>query len=289
MISIVIPLYNKEKTIERCIKSALNQSFKDIECIVIDDGSSDRSASIVKQIKDSRIRYIYQTNQGVSAARNKGVAESLGEWILFLDADDILLNNACENLLTSAKENGLSCAAGNFFSQYKENKILHSYTASHIVSKPFKEWYKEDFCPRTGSAIFRKEILLENNFDERLQRYEDAASLFEIMRYHKFAYNSKPVMIYTDDCKGLSGACKDISRDFIFHIDLGSKKGWEKLVLLHLLNEGLRTYPQHKSQLKDQSKANELALFAEKFIFFITRCMRKIQRGCCGRFYKKNH
>ena len=87
-ISVIIPLYNKARYIERAIFSVLKQTYQDYEIIIVDDGSTDGSADIVKSINDERIRYVWQENSGPGAARNKGIALSLGEIIAFLDADD---------------------------------------------------------------------------------------------------------------------------------------------------------------------------------------------------------
>ena len=88
MISVVIPLYNKEKQIAHTLQSVFNQTFQDFEVVIVDDGSTDGSVVEVEKFSDSRIRLIHQKNAGVSAARNRGIEEAKGDLIAFLDADD---------------------------------------------------------------------------------------------------------------------------------------------------------------------------------------------------------
>ena len=99
MISIVTPVYNSENYIEETIKSVLEQSYTDWEWILVDDGSADRSAEIIEQYNDSRIRLIRQKNKGAAAARNRGIEAAKGRYIAFLDADDIWDPNKLTNSL----------------------------------------------------------------------------------------------------------------------------------------------------------------------------------------------
>jgi glycosyltransferase involved in cell wall biosynthesis len=102
-LSIIIPIYNGEKYIERAIKSILNQDAAEIEIIIIDDGSKDNSYSVCEQFakKCKQIKLIHSENKGVSHARNIGINEAKGEWIAFLDADDYLLESAIETMMKS--------------------------------------------------------------------------------------------------------------------------------------------------------------------------------------------
>lgn len=88
MISVVIPLYNKEKQIAHTLQSVFNQTFQNFEVVIVDDGSTDGSVAEVEKLSDSRIRLIHQKNAGVAAARNRGIEEAKGDLIAFLDADD---------------------------------------------------------------------------------------------------------------------------------------------------------------------------------------------------------
>lgn len=98
-ISIIIPVYNKEAYIDRCLSSILKQTYTSFECIIIDDGSTDKSYEICKKYSemDSRIRILQQKNKGPSSARNKGLAEVISPWVTFVDADDYLIPSYLEN------------------------------------------------------------------------------------------------------------------------------------------------------------------------------------------------
>jgi len=99
VISVVIPLFNKEKHVARALNSVISQSFDDFEVIVVDDGSTDRSVSVVRRFADPRINIIQQPNSGVSAARNRGVMAAKADLIAFLDSDDEWLPDHLETLL----------------------------------------------------------------------------------------------------------------------------------------------------------------------------------------------
>lgn len=101
MISIIVPVYNAQKYIKRCVESIVNQSYQKWELILIDDGSKDDSSLICDEFKqtDSRIHVIHTVNQGASAARNRGLDEAAGDYITFVDADDWVETNHLEVLL----------------------------------------------------------------------------------------------------------------------------------------------------------------------------------------------
>jgi glycosyltransferase involved in cell wall biosynthesis len=106
MISVIVPVYNTEKYLDRCIQSILAQTYTDFELLLIDDGSTDSSGAICDKYaeQDSRVRVFHKENGGVTSARKLGVLESCGEYIFLLDADDYIYKNSLVNLLTNMKE-----------------------------------------------------------------------------------------------------------------------------------------------------------------------------------------
>ena len=206
MISVIIPLYNKESCIERTIKSVLNQSFRDFELVIVDDGSTDKSAEIVKSISDKRIRYAYKQNGGVSSARNYGVQIAKYDWIFFLDADDILLDNAFHSLFECVQiYNNVQVVVGGCIIQNGNDKKAIVPSKKKILKKPLKSWWLNDIFPRTGNLLITKKAFLSlGEFDERLSFNEDYGFLLRMLSIYEVACSPFATMIYTDDSKTLS-------------------------------------------------------------------------------------
>ena len=117
MVSCIIPVYNTQKYLHRCIESVLAQTFTDWEMLLIDDGSTDASGSICDEyaVKDKRIRVFHKENGGISSARNVGLNYAQGEWIFFVDSDDSLPKTSLESLLSRSSDANI-IAGGFFFS-----------------------------------------------------------------------------------------------------------------------------------------------------------------------------
>ncbi len=131
MISIIIPLYNKELSIGRTIESVLKQTYASFELIIVDDGSTDHSAAVVEKILDERIRLIKKSNGGVSSARNKGVEEAKYDWVAFLDADDLWHEDyLLEISKVIAKQIDIEGIATDFATVNKDGTVLKSREAN---------------------------------------------------------------------------------------------------------------------------------------------------------------
>lgn len=124
LISIIVPIYNKERHLNNCLESISKQDYENMEIILINDGSKDRCHDIIKEWigKESRIKYYFQTNQGVALTRNKGISLAKGKYVFFVDADDTIERNAISKLVNEATKTNADIVVSNFIEK-KENKI----------------------------------------------------------------------------------------------------------------------------------------------------------------------
>ena len=159
-VSIIIPIYNSDKTIDRCLKSIINQTYRNIEVICINDGSFDNSYKILQNYlrTDSRIKVINQTNKGVSSARNNGIKNSTGKYIMFVDADDYLKNNMIELLVKSIKKDSSDLLICNYDVKCK------NYIKEHKSIKNDKVMNKKEFLKDYGK--FQKGELINQPWNK---------------------------------------------------------------------------------------------------------------------------
>lgn len=277
MISVIIPLYNKENSIEGTIQSVLKQKG-DFEIVVIDDGSSDRSCEEVKAIQDKRIKLVTQPNGGPSRARNTGIDNAKGEWLLFLDADDKLLPGALQSFIDLSKRYPqIRCFAFDFIISRKEGENkFYNKKGVRFFNNPIKGWCKRLLFPRTGAAFFRKDVLDKFRFNNQLRRYEDAEWLFRIMGENVFVRCGKPIMVYCTEYAEASRRRKDIGEDFMGHLQFQGKKIWEQVALFLLLKEAYQTYPSEASVLyKNLGIAKARLLIIRALSYYCTLIIRK--------------
>ncbi len=163
LISVIIPVYKVEKYLDRCVDSVVNQTYKNLEIILVDDGSPDNCPAMCDEWakKDSRIRVIHKGNGGVSAARNTGLDIAKGEYIGFVDSDDYIDSTMYEKLLKKAKESDADLTMCRYF-EFDENKNLTKVNeinltkcdSSNIVSFYINDYYsKKDDCIVTNNVM----------------------------------------------------------------------------------------------------------------------------------------
>jgi len=179
-VSVIIPIFNVENYLDECLKSIINQTLKNIEIICINDGSTDCSSEIIKKYRneDSRIVSIYQSNKGLSFARNVGLKIAKGEYVYFIDSDDFLELNALEELYLYAKKHDLDIIYFNakcIFSSYELEKKFENYKHYYNRNKDYnliisgKEMFMEmtennDYRVHACLQMLKLKFLLENEF-----------------------------------------------------------------------------------------------------------------------------
>ena len=189
MISIIVPIYNVEKYLSKCIESLLNQTYKDIEVILVNDGSKDDSLKICREfeIKDKRVIVINQKNRGVSAARNVGIEKASGEYIGFIDPDDWVEKDMYYDMIQEFSNNEVEMVICGYNYYDEEGKIdlsrIYDKRESEYVSQKKIMSMFSDIPPtiRHGvvNKLFRKETVSEQRFDEKLHSSEDVLFLCE--------------------------------------------------------------------------------------------------------------
>lgn len=196
MVSVIIPVYNCESSIDECIKSIVEQTYHNWEIIIIDDGSTDNTYNkVVSWIKsDVRIRVFQQDNQGSGSARNKGIEKAVGEYIAFLDGDDFWINcNALQEIMFAIKDETYD-VLGTFYSSYRDGKLIEisrhrSYFLTEEKLGKWIDFQDEQDCYGFCSYLYRRSFLLEHNikFPSYL-RFQDPPFLAKVLEITKRYY-----------------------------------------------------------------------------------------------------
>lgn len=211
-VSIIIPVYNSEKYLDRCITSVMSQSYTNIEIILVDDGSKDNSGIICDKYanEDSRIKVIHKENGGVSAARNDGIALSTGNDIAFIDSDDYVPEDYIQGLYKTLSEDNADLSVGSILYISGENKDAN-YTEDCIVKFDYSDNVnKKNFLELNSlfllygpvNKLYKKYIILENNimFPEDTSYGEDLLFNLEYLKKCKtVSYREQPYYYYVRD------------------------------------------------------------------------------------------
>lgn len=181
-VSIIVPIYNVEKYLEECLKSILLQSFKNYELILINDGSTDLSKSIVEKFwKDSRVIYVEQENKGLSEARNRGIEEAKGDYITFIDSDDWISNEYLENMISCAINEDADIVSMSYCQikgkEKKERRRYYKVFETNCADSLFG-FYDNNYA---WGKLIRTSIVKNNHirFPAKM-RYEDVGTMYKI-------------------------------------------------------------------------------------------------------------
>lgn len=204
-ISVIVPIYNTEEYLEKCIQSLINQTYSNLEIILVNDGSKDDCGKICEEYakNDLRIKYIYQNNMGVSAARNTGLKEATGDFIAFVDSDDYIENNMYEILYNNIKETNsdISIVASNYI---KDNKVIGVNTNSDIKKKVLNTnealkifFSPNDFGNGLCDKLISKQLFGEERFKDNVKNGEESYIIIKLLcNAKKIVYENKPLYNY---------------------------------------------------------------------------------------------
>jgi len=198
-ISVIIPVYNVEKYLARCIDSVLAQTFADFECILIDDGSPDNSPAICDEYakKDDRIKVIHQKNGGVSSARNAGLDIAQGEWVTFIDSDDWIKENMLEILYNNAINNDCKISFCGYERVLEDRKVFLEPKTKTVkqfctLTARINMWNNKYYCANTmwGGVILRECI------ETRKIRFNTDVKCGQDLLFVFFCYGETDKLIY---------------------------------------------------------------------------------------------
>jgi glycosyltransferase involved in cell wall biosynthesis len=294
MISVIMPVYNAEKYLKESIESILSQTESFFEFIIINDGSTDRSAEIITSYDDDRIVYVYQENQGEAAARNKGLALAKGDYIVWQDADDISLPNRLNRLKQTIEQSEEIGYVHSDMLLINENGSPIGYWQSQNISKD----RVSSFLLKVGtpfnnpSMIIRKQILGQSTYDVDLKIGTDTDMISKIFNGRLSVHINEPLLLYRRHGNNLSATgnyddhfqhvTKFLERNQLVNlfpeINWSSDKNQDNeakalvLLSLFLFRRGMFV---HSNYYLNEAKKIQVSSDCEKFIIAIANLILK--------------
>ncbi len=273
-ISIIVPVYNVEKYLSKSLESLINQTFRDIEIICVNDGSTDGSGKILEDFarKDSRIKVICQENSGVSAARNSGIEAAQGRFVMFLDGDDYYTRDACkiayDTICTDNSDIAVFGMIEKYGIFYKGGRVNRSIKKALKTKNP-DLWKFQTFC---WNKIYRIEFIKKNNikFPIGVKNSEDGIfSLICLFNTSKFSFIDKSLYVYRKNRAGCATASSNgIQNDFeafkiFYEMDIFQKQSMDvQLRVVEKFCSGIWSYYK-------QQRSKKCSMDIQAFLEFI--------------------
>lgn len=225
-VSIIVPIYNVEKYLSRCIDSLLAQTYENIEIILVDDCATDKSGEIAKDYakkNPEKCKYVKrEKNGGLAAARNTGIKEALGAWLSFIDSDDWISKNFIEHLLIKAKEKDADIVVCDYRKVYDDGKEEIMNSLADLTDDSSIEDKIAYIRSSSCSKIYKSEFWKKQNlyFPENIKRAEDLGVIFPLLtRTKKIAILNEPLYYYYQRIGSISNNIKKERIDLSFYDD----------------------------------------------------------------------
>ena len=201
MVSVIIPAYNVEQYVERCVYSVTKQTYRNLEIILVDDGSTDCTGIICDKLakEDNRISVIHKTNGGLSDARNAGIDVSRGEYISFVDSDDYIASDMLEHMMNAMCETDISMVVVGFWKQSGDAREYCGPTTERVVSseEALKDIYiGHEIYPASWNKLYRRALFNNNRFAVGMINEDSEIITKLLMECNRVALVSKPLYIY---------------------------------------------------------------------------------------------
>jgi glycosyltransferase involved in cell wall biosynthesis len=206
LISVVIPVYNGEKTINETINSVLSQTFQDFELVIINDGSQDSTLEILSNIQDPRLKVFSYPNAGLAASRNRGTSHAVGEYISFIDADDLWTSDKLEAQLKALQDNPEAAVAYSWTNYIDESsQFLRPGGYLTANGDVLAKLLVVDFLENGSNPLIRRQALIEvGGFDESLPAAEDWDILLRLAARYHFVAVPSPQILYRTSAYSMS-------------------------------------------------------------------------------------
>ena len=281
-ISIIVPIYNASKYLKKCLDSLVNQTKKELEFILVNDGSTDDSESIIKSYNDNRIKYFKRSNHGIGKTRNFGINKSTGKYIMFLDSDDYLEEDACELLYKKIEKDNLDLVVCDFYKVINNSNNLEKITNFKNTSLKDNPNLLLDINLAPWNKIYRSDLIKNNNikFIEDL-KYEDAPFVaLALLKSKKIGKVDKPLINYTIHDSSETTVRDKRVFDIIKIVDIIRNHfkdyTWSREVIDTLTIKILVNYNIQQRYIEDKNIRNE---FIDKTFSYLEKNMPSYKRN----------
>jgi glycosyltransferase involved in cell wall biosynthesis len=313
LVSIIIPLYNKKQYIERCFNSVTNQIYKNIECIIVDDCSTDSSLELVNNLIKNyagNIKFVlvkHSRNGGLSAARNTGINNSNGDYLFFLDADDEIIENSISSLVILAeKYSEVDMVQGNIITKrgLRKNENLNpkGKLPEFIKGNLNIRRYCSDIPETAWNKLVKKEFIINNSlyFKKGITHEDYHWRFFYLKKIESFVFTEENTYIFYEVPDSITtnknlfssiSGCLTIAEDMLCNLDI-SLLEQQLFEISCLLNREKNKILSDEKYLSLLPKCEELLAKLPKRSFFTKLIMRDIKRKICEtikRLFTKNN
>lgn len=224
-VSVIVPVYNKEKYIKKCLDSLINQTLQEIEILVINDGSTDGSEQIIKEYESkykNKMKYFKKNNGGLSDTRNYGIAKAQGEYIIFIDSDDFILDTMLEEMYQKAVQENFDVVACNVMLVYPNKKVIvrTGINESNKLSLEDKKKILLESYPIVCNKLYKTDILKDQIFFKKDIWFEDIVFMFDVIpNVSSIGVIEKPFYQYMQNIDSITYTYNKKLYDFIYNMD----------------------------------------------------------------------